>query len=182
MRRLPRTTGADQEALAASWTADRDSLEREGYELSVIRERPTFVEAAIRRGDDSVVIQWAHDSAYRLFPLVEHEELGLAPAPAASRETLDRRLFLDLLGLPPVKATGENLPSNIDEILASPAYGVRWGRHWLDVARWAESNGYQHNRDRPQQPCWQTDDRLPIWYDIWAVRRTEIVNHIPGLS
>ena len=70
-----------EEALAASWSADRDSLEQEGYELSVIRERPTFVEAAIRRGDDSVVIQWVHDSAYRFFPLMAHDELGLVLHP-----------------------------------------------------------------------------------------------------
>jgi hypothetical protein len=69
------------EALAASWSADRDSLERGGYRLIVIRERPTFVEAEVRRGDDSVVIQWAHDSAYRFFPLVQHEEFGLVLHP-----------------------------------------------------------------------------------------------------
>jgi hypothetical protein len=68
-------------ALAASWAADRHSLEEEGYRLSVIRERPTFVEAEVRRGDDSVVIQWAQDSAYRFFPLVEHAELGLVLHP-----------------------------------------------------------------------------------------------------
>jgi hypothetical protein len=70
-----------EQALAESWTADRDLLEREGYALTVIRERPTFVEAEIRRGGESVVIQWAHDSAYRFFPLVQHEELGLALHP-----------------------------------------------------------------------------------------------------
>jgi hypothetical protein len=69
------------QGLAASWTADRDSLEGQGYDLSVIRERPTFVEAEVRRGDDSVVIQWAQDSAYRFFPLVQHEELGLTLHP-----------------------------------------------------------------------------------------------------
>jgi hypothetical protein len=70
-----------EQALAASWTADRDLLERSGHLVSVIRERPTFVEAEVRRGPDSVVIQWAHDSAYRFFPLVRHEELGLALHP-----------------------------------------------------------------------------------------------------
>ena len=68
-------------ALAASWVADRRSLEEEGYRFSLIRERPTFVEAEVRRGDGSVVIQWAHDSAYRFFPLVEHAELGLVLHP-----------------------------------------------------------------------------------------------------
>jgi len=70
-----------EQALAASWAADRGLLESAGYVVSVIRERPTFVEAEIRRGGDSVVVQWAHDSAYRFFPLVEHEELGLALHP-----------------------------------------------------------------------------------------------------
>ncbi len=70
-----------ERALAASWAADRELLEREAYVLSVFRERPTFVEAEVRRGDDTVVVQWAHDSAYRFFPLVRHEELGLALHP-----------------------------------------------------------------------------------------------------
>ena len=68
-------------ALAASWAADRRSLESAGCQLSVIRERPTFVEAEVRRGLDSVVIQWAHDSAYRFFPLVQHADLGLTLHP-----------------------------------------------------------------------------------------------------
>jgi hypothetical protein len=69
------------EALAASWSDDRGSLLAEGYEVAVVRERPTFVEAEVRRGGDSVVIQWAQDSAYRFFPLVRHEELGLSLHP-----------------------------------------------------------------------------------------------------
>lgn len=70
-----------QEALAASWSADRESLESEGYELTIVRERPTFVEAEVRREGDTVIVQWAHDSAYRFFPLVQHEELGLTLHP-----------------------------------------------------------------------------------------------------
>ncbi len=68
-------------ALAASWAADRELLERQGYALAVVRERPTFVEAEVARGGDSVVVQWAQDSAYRFFPLLQHEELGLALHP-----------------------------------------------------------------------------------------------------
>lgn len=75
-----------------------------------------------------------------------HEELGLRPASEADETTLARRISLDLTGLPP--ATGLS-DLSIDQWLASPAYGVRWARHWLDVARWAESNGHQHNRNRP---------------------------------
>ena len=77
-----------------------------------------------------------------------HEELGLQPAPQADQQTLDGRACLDLLGLP-VEASGIDQPaSHIKQLLAHPAHGERWGRHWLDVARWAESNGHQHNRDR----------------------------------
>jgi hypothetical protein len=68
-------------ALAAAWQADRLSLERDGYAVAVVRERPTFVEAEVRRGDDAVVVQWTRDSAYRFFPLVEHPDLGLALHP-----------------------------------------------------------------------------------------------------
>ena len=77
-----------------------------------------------------------------------HEELGLQAVPEADQKTLDRRACLEILGLP-VEASGIDQPaSHINQLLAHPAYGERWGRHWLDVARWAESNGHQHNRDR----------------------------------
>ena len=65
------------EALAASWAADRASLEKAGYELRILRERAGMVEAQVCRGEDSVLVQWTRDSAYRFFPLVGHPELGL---------------------------------------------------------------------------------------------------------
>ncbi len=76
----------------------------------------------------------------------------------ASRAKLLRRLSLDLLGLPPSREQladflADDRPnaveSLIDELLASPHYGERWGRHWLDVARWAESEGFESNHPRP---------------------------------
>jgi hypothetical protein len=70
-----------EQALAASWRADRELLEARGHGVSIVRERPTFVEAEVRRGPDGVIVQWAHDSAYRFFPLVRHEELGLVLHP-----------------------------------------------------------------------------------------------------
>jgi len=69
------------QALAACWRADRELLEAKGYSVSVVRERPTFVEADVRRGTEAVIIQWAHDSASRFFPLLRHEELGLVLHP-----------------------------------------------------------------------------------------------------
>lgn len=70
-----------EEALAVSWRTDRSSLEADGCRVEVVRERPTFVEAQVRKGESSVLMQWAHDSAYRFFPLVQHEELGLVLHP-----------------------------------------------------------------------------------------------------
>jgi hypothetical protein len=69
------------EALVASWQADRTSLETAGYGVAVLRERPSFVEAVVSRGRESVVIQWTQDSAYRFFPLVRHQDLGLTLHP-----------------------------------------------------------------------------------------------------
>ncbi len=69
------------EALDASWKSDRSVLEARGFEVQVLRERPFFVEARAVRDDGSLVMQWARDSAYRFFPLVRHDELGLVLHP-----------------------------------------------------------------------------------------------------
>ena len=68
-------------ALAATWNADHASLLDAGYEIEVVRERPAFVEAIVRREGESVILQWTHDSAFRFFPLVAHPELGLTLHP-----------------------------------------------------------------------------------------------------
>ncbi len=70
-----------EEALAAAWLEDRATLEAAGYSVRVFRERPGFVEADIRRQGEAVLMQWARDSSFRFFPLVEHEELGLTLHP-----------------------------------------------------------------------------------------------------
>ncbi len=85
-------------------------------------------------------------------------EKGLKAAPRADSTTLVRRAYLDLIGLPPTPAqTAEFLADTaphawerlIDKLLASPHYGERWGRHWLDVARYADSSGFEMDFDRP---------------------------------
>ena len=68
-------------AVAASWEADRRLLEAHGYQVRAQREREAFVEALVSRGGASTVIQWAADSAFRFFPLVEHEDFGLTLHP-----------------------------------------------------------------------------------------------------
>jgi hypothetical protein len=65
------------DAVARSWEADRVMLTEHGYAVDALRERPGYVEATIARGTERLVIEWARDSAFRFFPLVEHEELGL---------------------------------------------------------------------------------------------------------
>jgi len=90
---------------------------------------------------------------------------GLALSPPASRRELIRRVFFDLLGLPPTPAEVErflhdNRPDAyerlIDDLLARPQYGERWGRHWLDVVRFAQSNGYERDDEKPH--AWRYRD------------------------
>jgi hypothetical protein len=69
------------EALDRSWQADRTLLESHGYALRSVHERPGYVEAVVSKGPDAVLMQWTRDSAFRFFPLVQHEELGLVLHP-----------------------------------------------------------------------------------------------------
>lgn len=70
-----------EEALAYAWDADRKALADAAFMLTVLRERPTFVEAEVREGESSVLLQWVVDSAYRFFPLQSHPDLGLVLHP-----------------------------------------------------------------------------------------------------
>lgn len=68
-------------ALAASWDLDRALLEAHGFGVTVVRERPSYVQARVRRDAQESLVEWVHDSAYRFFPLVEHPVFGLALHP-----------------------------------------------------------------------------------------------------
>ncbi len=90
---------------------------------------------------------------------------GIEPAPRADRHTLIRRAYLDLVGVPPSpeavdKFVADDAPDAfaklVDELLESPRYGERWGRHWLDVVRYADSSGYEHDYDYPH--AWRYRD------------------------
>ncbi|MFM8273138.1 MAG: DUF1549 domain-containing protein, partial [Gemmata sp.] len=85
-------------------------------------------------------------------------ESGLAPSPEADRRTLIRRLKFDLLGLPPTPEEADAFVADraanayeklVERYLASPHFGERWARHWLDAVRFAESNGFETNQPRP---------------------------------
>jgi len=100
--------------------------------------------------------QWAHDPIDR-FILAKLESEKLKPSPEADRITLLRRLSLDLIGLPPTIAELDSFAADeskdayekqVERLLASPHYGERWGRVWLDAARYADSDGFEKDKPR----------------------------------
>jgi hypothetical protein len=95
------------------------------------------------------------------FVLARLEKEGMTPSPEADRVTLIRRLSLDLIGLPPTPAEVDAFVADhserayenlVERLLASPHYGERWGRHWLDLAHYADTNGYEKDRTRSIWP------------------------------
>ncbi len=95
------------------------------------------------------------------FILARLEAEGLKPSPEADRYTLARRLYLDLIGLPPTPEVAEAFVHDkspdayeklVDSLLALPHYGERWTRRWLDLARYADTNGYEKDRPRSIWP------------------------------
>jgi hypothetical protein len=100
---------------------------------------------------------WGHNPIDR-FILAKLEEHKLTPTAEAERRVLIRRATFDLIGLPPTPEEIEAFVHDtdprayekvVDRLLASPAYGERWARHWLDLVRFAESHGFEHDYDRP---------------------------------
>lgn len=99
------------------------------------------------------------------FVLSKLESNGLRPAPPASRLDLIRRVYFDLVGLPPTPEEAKAFVSDkspdayeklVDRLLNSPRYGEQWGRHWLDVVRYAETEGFEYDRDIPD--AWRFRD------------------------
>src|SRR5262245_33204627 len=138
-------------------------------------KRPT--PPAVAAGD------WVRNDLDR-FVLARLEKEKLRPSPEADRATLIRRLHLDLLGLPPTPAevdafVADNRPDAyerlVDRLLASPAYGERWARHWLDAGRYADSDGFEKDTGRPH--AWRWRDwvihalNADMPYDEFAVRQ-----------
>ncbi|MGE3818115.1 MAG: DUF1549 domain-containing protein [Isosphaeraceae bacterium] len=111
----------------------------------------TTAPPAVKRGD------WVRNPIDQ-FVVARLEARGLSPNPTADRRTLIRRLSFDLIGLPPTPEEVEAFVNDprpdaydqlVDRLLDSPAHGERWARHWMDVARFAESHGYEQDYDRP---------------------------------
>jgi hypothetical protein len=104
-------------------------------------------------------------NAVDVFVLARLELRGLEPNPPADRRTLIRRAYYDLVGLPPTAEEVEQFLADeapdawekiVECLLASPRYGERWGRHWLDVVRFAQTDGYE--RDAEKKNAWRYRD------------------------
>lgn len=107
---------------------------------------------------------WIANSIDR-FILHQAESKSLSPMPMANKTTLIRRAYFDLIGLPPSPSDIRTFERDhrpgayerlIDRLLASPEYGERWGQHWLDLARFAETDGFEHDNLRPN--AWRYRD------------------------
>lgn len=101
---------------------------------------------------------WSRDRMIDDYVLARLEANGLQPVADATRRTIVRRVYFDLIGLPPsprdvdafvANESPQALENLVDQLLASPQFGERWGRHWLDVVRFAESSGMEFNFSYP---------------------------------
>lgn len=122
-----------------------------------------------RRELPDAQLQWLPQNPIDRFIHDGLQRSGLHPAPAADRRTLIRRLYFDLIGLPPTPEQidaflNDPLPNAyerlVEELLASPHYGERWARNWLDVVRFGETQGFERNLIR--ENAWQ--------YRDWVIR------------
>jgi hypothetical protein len=170
--RLPDAAVADLAAwvkMGAPWPAEgaptRPVAGKESFDLRQ-RKREHWAWQPVRPHVPPAVKDpaWARTPVDR-FILASLEDKGLTPAPAADRRTLIRRVSFDLIGLPPAPEEVEAFVQDtsatawekvVDRLLASPRFGERWGRHWLDLVRYAETRG--HEFDYPIPNAYQYRD------------------------
>ncbi|GMV99505.1 MAG: hypothetical protein AMXMBFR84_06440 [Candidatus Hydrogenedentota bacterium] len=148
---------ADQVALVKSWI-DQGALwpEDEG-DARVVSDHWAYQPIAHPTVPGVSRPDWTRNPIDN-FVLARLEAAGISPAPEADRPTLIRRLYLDLLGLLPTPEDVDAFVNDtnpyayeslINRLLASEHFGERWGRHWLDLARYADSDGYEKDSPRP---------------------------------
>lgn len=146
----------------ASWSGGRldrfaySSTERAGYDWWSLQPLAVPVPVPVPKPPGSLSNDWIRNPIDQ-FIMAKLREMKLTPSPEVSSTALIRRVYFDLIGLPPppeVVARYRQDPSDeayakiVDELLKSPRYGERWGRHWLDVARFGESDGFERNSVR----------------------------------
>lgn len=152
---------AEEQAVLRAWIDEGLEWDEQHLPTPVPRTKHWAFQPVVRPEVPSVQNSIWVRTPVDAFIAKQHERTGLSPAPPADGQTFRRRVYLDLIGMPPPVqgnrlgdgSVSENTvqisDSEIEELLSSSEFGERWGRHWLDVARWAESNGHQHNRHRP---------------------------------
>lgn len=137
------------ETTADGGTADFEESDHWSFQPRVLAPTPKFTSPSDQA--------WAVNPI-DAFILHKLRDEGLSPSPAADRRTLVRRVYFDLTGLPPspdaVRAfvdddSPDAYPNLIEQLLASPRYGERWGQHWLDVVRFSETEGFEYDHHRP---------------------------------
>ena len=135
-------------ALYAAETATFTPAQRNFWSLQAVKKAPV---PAVKNQS------WVK-TPIDAFVLAKLEQKELQPNPPADRLTLLRRASIDMTGLPPTQEEIQNFLGDtspnawekvVDRLLTSPAYGERWGRHWLDVVRYADSNGFKADETRP---------------------------------
>ncbi|HUG90973.1 MAG TPA: PSD1 and planctomycete cytochrome C domain-containing protein [Planctomycetaceae bacterium] len=166
---MPKEGGAlaeDEIALLERWIADGAPVPANEPVAADPREHWAF--RAPRRPDVSLPqdAPWLRNPV-DAFVAAEHQRHGLVPAPEASRHVLLRRLFLDLIGLPPTpdelaEFLADPSPAAyekaVDRLLASPHYGERWGRHWMDIWRYSDWYGYGNELRNSARHIWRWRD------------------------
>jgi hypothetical protein len=158
-------------ALGAPWPADTGRTRAARDEFGFTEEdRKYWVFQPLARVTPPALEgnRWVRGDLDR-FIAAKHAELNLSPAPEADRHEFVRRIYFDVHGLPPTRAQIDAFVHDrrpdaferlVDEVLASPRYGERWAQHWLDLVRYADSDGYRADFLRPA--AWQ--------YRDWVIR------------
>jgi hypothetical protein len=138
-------------------TAEAAPAAKRTLDLSAGRKHWAFQPLARAQPPQLSTSNWCRTVVDR-FILDQQQRAKVQPNALADRRTLIRRAYFDLLGLPPDPdeiesfvndTSADAYPRLVDRLLASPHFGERWARHWLDLARWAESHGFEQDYDRP---------------------------------
>jgi hypothetical protein len=175
--------------IGAPWPAGAEPIAgKSKYEFNLAERMKHWSFQPIRRHDPPAVKNagWPRDDIDR-FILAKLEAAGLRPADEADRATWLRRVTFALVGLPPEPAEVEAFAQDtaadayekvVDRLLASPHFGERWGRHWLDLVRYAESRGHEFDYDVPN--VWQYRDYVIRALNADVPYNQFVVEHIAG--
>jgi mono/diheme cytochrome c family protein len=158
---------AEQIALIRKWVDEGAVWPSDGKRLAVKTDHWAYQpvkDVAPPQFTDAAAKQWIRNPI-DAFVLAKLRAANLKPSPAADRYTLIRRLYYDLLGFPPAPRDVDAFVRDkspvayeklVDRLLKSKHFGERWGRHWLDKARYADSDGYE--KDNPRPDAWRYRD------------------------